>query len=326
MPRKQLKRPTINGRRSKVWYVVWSENGRSKRYSTGTASKVEAERVLAEIETVRPPQSFDIEKLCSAYRKAKVSEGKSDANIETSLKPILKALARHSPHNITQQTIRDYISRRSETVKASTIARELATLRAAMNWGVQENWMDRAPVIKIPSAGPPRRRFLTRAEFAQLESVIETLHIKIFLSIAINTASRGAKILSLKWDDVDFDRRLIWFERGTANKRTQVVPINASLMENLKLAQQFAAGEYVVEYNGKRVKSVRKAFDRALVRAGLKDVTIHDLRRTAASWALMAGASFDDIAALLNDDVRIVQKHYAQFSPDHIRSVVDKLG
>ena len=46
----------------------------------------------------------------------------------------------------------------------------------------------------------------------------------------------------------------------------------------------------VVEFNGKPVKSVRKAFARAAAEAELDGVTPHVPGHTAASWAMQAGA------------------------------------
>jgi len=323
----KLKKPRINGRASKVWYIVWREDGRSHRFSTGTSDKVEAERVLARFITTKPPQEFDVEVMAKAYVKARVAEGKSEANLNTSLAPILKELGREDPTRINQNKIRDYIKKRSATVKGSTVERELATLRACLNWGEIEQWIDRAPRFKIPTAPKTRRRFLTKSEFADLEAQIDTIHLKTFVSLAINTASRATKILQLKWSDVDFEVGLIKYPDGKHhNKKTQVIPMNKSLRADLELALQFAVGEYVVEFNGQPIKSIRKSFEKAVERAKLDDVVIHDLRRTAASWALQAGASFEDIAGLLGDEVKVVQKHYAQFSTKHIKGVVDLLG
>ena len=45
----------------------------------------------------------------------------------------------------------------------------------------------------------------------------------------------------------------------------------------------------VIEFDGKPVKSVKKAFARLVREVGLSDVSSHTLRHTAASWAMQAG-------------------------------------
>lgn len=46
-PTYRLTRPIVNGARSRVWYVAWSEQGRSKRRSTGCEDREGAEQWFA---------------------------------------------------------------------------------------------------------------------------------------------------------------------------------------------------------------------------------------------------------------------------------------
>lgn len=71
---------------------------------------------------------------------------------------------------------------------------------------------------------------------------------------------------------------------------------------------------------------MKKAFARTVVRAGLEDVRIHDLRRTAASWMAQNGATMSQIAAVLRDRIETVEKHYAIFSPDFMGDAMNKIG
>lgn len=51
----------------------------------------------------------------------------------------------------------------------------------------------------------------------------------------------------------------------------------------------------------------------------IKDVCPHDLRRTAASWAVQAGASLSVVAASLGHaDTRITEQHYGHLSDDPV--------
>ena len=60
MPDYRLDRPIINGKRSDVWYVCWTEARRSRRQSTGATDKVEARRYLARLSAIQdaPPERF----------------------------------------------------------------------------------------------------------------------------------------------------------------------------------------------------------------------------------------------------------------------------
>lgn len=58
----------------------------------------------------------------------------------------------------------------------------------------------------------------------------------------------------------------------------------------------------------------------AVARAGLRGVTPHVLRHTAAVWMAEAGVPMTEIAAYLgHSDSRITERVYARFSPDYLR-------
>mgnify|MGYP001600114988 CR=1 FL=1 len=55
----------------------------------------------------------------------------------------------------------------------------------------------------------------------------------------------------------------------------------------------------------------------------MRDLTPHDLRRTAASWAVQAGASMAVVAASLGHaDTRVTEAHYGHLSDDPVRRML----
>jgi integrase len=70
---------------------------------------------------------------------------------------------------------------------------------------------------------------------------------------------------------------------------------------------------------------IRRAFEGALAKAGIKDFRSHDLRHTAASHLIMRGASLRDVQEILGDaDLKMTQR-YAHLSPAHLRGAVERL-
>lgn len=329
----RLERPVINGKQASRWYVVWSEKGRSRRQSTGTTDKLAARRYLAQLAAIQeqPPVTFVMADLCDAYQKDReddptVAYPKAIAN---SLKHIKAHFGDLPPDLISPATVTMYVKqRRRAKVMDSTISKELRFLRQALKFGVRHKWMTQEPEISLPGEGEPRDRYLSREEFARLYFHASPLHLRVFLALAISTAARGKHILSLTWDRVDFDAGMVRYKKGaSSNKRTAPVPMNAPLRAILTMASKCRGPSgYVVEWDGLPVASVRKAYDRALRLAGLSDAHKHDLRRTAASWALQGGASFDEVATMLGDSVEITRKHYAMFASDYLRGAVDNIA
>lgn len=332
MPDYRLERPVINGKQSSVWYIVWTEGRRSRRISTRTGDKVEARAELQRLEAhqAAPPERFTVADLCDAYlaeRQAnpKVKYPKAIAN---SLNHIKREMGALPPSMISRATVRSYIAGRRKKVKDASISKELRFLRQALKFGVREKWMKDAPHVEVPGESAPRQRFLTREEFARIFFHASPLHLRTFLALAIDTLARGKHILALTWDRVDFERGIIWYapHDPNSNKRTQPAPMSDRLRHQLTITKEASLSPYVIEWNGRHVKSVRKAYERAMELAEVEDAHKHDLRRSGASWAIQDGMSFDAVAVLLGDTVEMTRKTYAVFSPDYLRGVVESIA
>ena len=77
----------------------------------------------------------------------------------------------------------------------------------------------------------------------------------------------------------------------------------------------------MIERGAKPVASVKKAFQAASERSGIH-VTPYTLRHTGAVWAAEAGVSMAELAQFMgHDDSKTTEKHYARFSPTHLRSI-----
>src|SRR6202035_5271412 len=136
-------------------------------------------------------------------------------------------------------------------------------------------------------------------------------------------------LLGLEWDRVDFGGKTINLHdptRPRTKKGRAVVPINRTLMAALQEARTGALTPYVIEWNGKPVKSIKHALARAGQRCGLPWVSAHVLRHTAACLMAECGVSMDRIAAMLgHSDSRITARVYAKFSPDFLRDAAEAL-
>lgn len=327
----ELKRPTINGKQSRSWYIVWYEGRKQYRRSTGKEDLAQAEKFLASFIALmsKPQEGFTVSDIITSYNQARAE--KHGGTLPPSTAYVLKAVERllggYEPQDLLQPAISDFQqARKREGVAQGTVATELTYLRAALNWAIRGRWMKEAPHIEIPKAAPPRKEFFTQEEFQRLFMATQTPHMRAFLALGVWTGQRKAALLDVRWQDIHDG--MVWFKQThVANKRrAHAIPINAPLALALSEAYALQDGEYVVSWNGQKVKDPKKAFKRACERAELGDYRIHDLRRTFASWGLQNGASVYDVAAALQDDVRIVQKHYGHLSPKHLKDLMERVA
>jgi integrase len=138
--------------------------------------------------------------------------------------------------------------------------------------------------------------------------------------------ARPAAILELTWNRVDFERGTVDLNpsgRRQTRKRRPVVPLNDDALEALREAYTGRQSQFVIERGAKQVKSIKKAFQAASARSGIH-VTPYTLRHTGAVWAAEAGVSMAELARYMGHrDSATTERHYVQFSPDHLRRVAN---
>ena len=136
-------------------------------------------------------------------------------------------------------------------------------------------------------------------------------------------------VLDLVWARVDLEHRRLDLNptgRPATRKGRAVVPINDTLYAALIEAKEGALTDHVIEWGGRPVKSVRKAFARAGAKAGVEPCSPHTLRHTAAVWMAEAGVPMPEIAQMLgHSDDRTTQRVYARYGPDYLRTAAKAL-
>lgn len=231
------------------------------------------------------------------------------------------------PDLIDEPMARDYRARRP--IADATARYELLQLSTALRWARGERHITAAPSIWLPPQTERKTRHLTRAEFARFYDAVLADHARAYVMIGLHTVARPSAILDLTWDRVDFMRRQIDFRppgRAETSKRRVVVPVSDALLPVLQQAFEARTCEYVIERGGEQIASIKKAFQAASQRSGVR-ATPYTLRHTGAVWAAEGGVSMAELAQYMgHDDDRTTQKHYARFSPGHLRSVADAIG
>jgi len=330
------------------YYVRWWQDGAWKRVSAGTADRGEAGRFLAQFEAgfgapVAPAQPT-IGAILDGYLRDREPRVAAPETLRYACAALRRHLGNLEPAHLSKEAGRRYAERRRtegyevgpagkrrrKPVSDGTIARELVTLRAALKWAsrgaADERWITDVPYVEVPSASPPRQRWLTRPEAALLLAACQSEHVKVFVALALYTGARSGAILDLQWSQVDFEGQRIDLGSGTGNKSRAVVPIAAPLLSVLREARRAATCDYVVQHADAGVGSVKTGFAAACRRAKLQGVSPHILRHTAATWLAMAGRPMDEIARYLGNTAKMVEKVYAKFSPDYLREAADALA
>jgi integrase len=231
------------------------------------------------------------------------------------------------PGLVDEDMCKDY---RDERPVADATARyELLMLSTALNWAIDKEHIASRPKLWLPAKDEYEIRYLEREQFEAFFAAVRAPHARLYVLLGIYTMARPAAILELQWSQIDFARGLINLNppgRRQTAKRRPVVPINEELRAALTEAYAARQGPSVIERGAEPIASIKKEFQAASDRSGVK-ATPYTLRHTGAVWAAEAGVSMAELAQFMgHDDDRTTQKHYARFSPDYLRNVSQKIA
>lgn len=267
--------------------------------------------------------------LWEAYRLEKAGKP-----IATTMKFTGKAIKPHFGHRdgeaITKGECQTYIAERRKAGRSDgSIHTELGHLRTVLVWAQKNRLIAHAPHIHRPEKPAPKDRHLSRDEVRRLMEKATQPHVRLAIHLMLATAARVSAVLDLKWERVDFKRRLIHLidpEVTAKRKGRATVPINDTLLAALQEARHGSLSDYVVEWGGERVASIKRSIATAARLAGIDDVSPHVFRHTAAVWMAEAGIPIPEIAQYLGHSNPIITyRVYARYSPTHLRNAAKAL-
>lgn len=303
------------------WAAVFTENGRIKRVSLRTDNREVAERRLKDLAS--KPIGDLVSDIFDAYITEKEAQKKrSIGSIKTCWRALKPYFGHLRPDQIDRPLCRSYAAKRiAGGVLPGTVIKDLGSLKAAMRWA------GKPVVIEMPAAPAPRDRHLSRAEFAALLKATKPPHLRLFVTLALATGARAGALFDLKWERIDLGRGLIALGAGSGNKRRATVPMTKQARTALEEAYKARTCDYVIEWGGHPVKSLKRSFAEACKTAGLgTDVTPHVLRHTAAVWMAEGGVPMEEIAQFLGHaDAKVTYRVYARFSPEYLRRAAKAL-
>jgi integrase len=331
-------------KRGDTYWIDYYVNGKRMREAVGT--RQEARVVLGErLQGIRQGKHPELMKLEAVTFKAHAAEvlakhyaGKRSREwakivIDVHLVPFFGA---HYLATITPRMVSEYVAGRlAAGMSRATANNERAVLSKVMSLAVEWNRLPQNPVRKVKKLenNNGRLRFLTRDEADALIAKAPD-HLRPVIVTALETMGRLSEVLGLKWDDVDLERGILYFDQtNTKNARQREIPMTPLLTAALKeRARVRAIGgdarEYVFTRFGRRLQDVRTAFEKARTRAGLgTDVTFHTLRHTGAAWYISRpGSDLNLLRDLLGHQDLRTTMIYAHLSPQYRKSAVALMG
>lgn len=202
--------------------------------------------------------------------------------------------------------------------------------KKAVQWGeIQANPTAAVSMTKEPET---KIRVLTDEEARRLIASASG-PIKPLLEVLLSTGLRKSEALCAQWEHpgweldpkatiVSLEKRVIRVPGVIAkNHRTREVPLSGRLADLFRTLKATSKNGSVFG-----LRSFAKSFRSATVKAGLKGLTIHALRHTAASRMLEAGVDVMSVSQLLgHSDLKITMR-YLHPRAEQKRAAIEKLS
>lgn len=208
--------------------------------------------------------------------------------------------------------------------------RVLALLKVMFNKAIDWEMYELAnPAQRIKQYKEKSRdRFLQSDElhsFFEAVSAEENETIRDYILISLLTGARRANVLAMKWEEISFDRAE-WRIPDTKNGTPHIIPLTKQVIEILENRKDIIESDFVFPGTGKSGHLVepKKGWIRIKERAGIKDLRLHDLRRSLGSWQAKTGASLSIIGKTLAHKDQKTTAIYARLDNDPVRESLQK--
>ncbi len=250
-----------------------------------------------------------------------------------------------------------YAQKQGEGKSARTIALIHSVLNGALENAVVWDLVSRnvAKLAKYPHLERYEAQTLTMEQALKLLEVARGSRIDALLLFALTTGMRRGEILSLRWEDIDFKRGVVFVHRNVsritgrgfvegepktkAGRRRILLPdVTREALKSHRVAQEQArikAGEKWIERGivfantiGGFLSSniLRQLFRDLLKDAGLPHMRFHDLRHSAATLLLGARVQLKVVSERLGHaSIATTADIYSHVLPEMQQEVVEKI-
>jgi integrase len=245
----------------------------------------------------------------------------------------LSELAKRIASTIRAQEVATFHADMGANVGNPIANRALEILRAVYNraieWGLYNGGNPCAPVKTFPLES--RDRYLSRKDeidrFLTSLASMRSATFRNFIKTCLFTAARVNNVQAMRWEELDLEAKT-WRIPRVKSKALTVRSITVPLIDEAIAAIEAQRGkheDWVFPGRGKTGHLVNpaRAWQRLITKAGIKNLRMHDLRRTMGSWQANTGASLQVIQKTLGHSSIRATHIYARLQLEPVRSAME---
>jgi integrase/recombinase XerD len=184
----------------------------------------------------------------------------------------------------------------------------------------------------------PKREFklpcvLSREETMKLINSIENTKHKLILMITYSAGLRVSEVIKLKYEDIDFERKLIHIHNAKGMKDRMTLLSDKCIEGISKYVEVYGKGKWLfpgMDFGEHlNARSVQKIYEKAAKKTGItKDSSVHTLRHSFATHLLENGIELRYIQELLGHESSKTTERYTHVTEKglgRIKSPLDSI-
>ena len=245
-------------------------------------------------------------------------------------KPIHKAIGCLKVTEVEQDDIERAVAGLSQVTRNRVLSVTRAAFGVFERWGIRDRNTNPAKYVERATE-QPRDRTLSATEMAALARALDALKDThpapvAAIQVAARSGLRIGEVLAIRWEDLDLESGALVIPESKTGARVHTLPQTAiAVIKNMPRLNSY------VFTNGRRdlptrYLTCRGVFANAVKLAGLRDVRLHDLRRTAMTLAAADGVSVAVIRDLLGHRTNAAAWRYVRNTGKAVVEAREKLG
>jgi integrase/recombinase XerD len=223
--------------------------------------------------------------------------------------------------SLTTEQLKDYFSKSSKTLKPSSLAHRVRSMKSLLRWSHEEGHISKNPAAKIkePKVGKRIPKFLTEREIEYLREACYTPLEKALFEFMFSTGCRIGEIVTLDKNNINWSN-LSAIVRGKGDKEREVyfnIRCDIWLKRYIESREDKDTAIFVTERYPHRMSKaqMRYIIKRISKRAGInKEIHPHQLRHSYATNLLNNGAPIEVIQSLMGHEKSETTRIYAELS------------
>jgi integrase len=306
---------------SRVFVYQYSLGDRSRRMTLGAFPKITArkarelvEGLAAKVALGDDPQGVKFENRAARESvgevvdlflaaQAKRLRPRSLIEVERHLTSHARPLHGLPVAKLDRRSVAELLTGIAANSGPSAANRVRASLSTLFNWSIRQGFAETNPAaFTDKQAEQSRERVLSATELKAIWAALPaTSHYSTIVKLLLLTGQRRAEIGGLRWSEIDLERNTITLPaERTKNKRKHTISVSAPVRALLVAMPRTEGRDLVFGSGTAGFSDWAQSKERLDKACGVRDWTLHDLRRTAATMMCESGVQPHIVEQILN--------------------------